>query len=95
MWILLLDTRPSNARDRFLVFHDNNGAIDKVLQTKLKTHWDSDLLDYTEIWELNSPLPTQSIINNDNYHQILHTFDSTEPVAYIQSLQDTNPELFI
>ena len=95
MWTLLLDTRPSKAKDRFLVFYDNNGVIDKVLQTEKNEHWVGDLLDYTEIWKLSSPLPTQSVTNNHNHYKILHTFKSSDPVSYIKSLQDTNPELFI
>ena len=95
MWILLLDTRPDIGKDRFLVFHDNNGTIDKVLQTKGKTHWTSYLLNYVKIDVLNPTLLTKSMTGDPSYYQILHTFDSTDPVAYIKSLQDTNPELFI
>lgn len=89
MWILL------KSKIRFLVFYDNEGSVDKVLQTKVRTHWTDDLLDYTAIHTLNPAMPTNHIIDSPNHYQILHTFDSTDPISYIKSLQHTHPELFI
>lgn len=94
MWNILLNTDPSTT-NRFSVFHDNKGSIDYMLQNKSKQYWVFNLSDFLEVSELEYCINTGSMLIFSHSYKVLHTFESSDPVSYIKSLQHTHSELFI
>lgn len=92
MWHIFID----KSDRQYLVLHFDVSDVSDFL---LRSHadgrsadcWVHDILDYDTVDDDEDPCPL------DDYSElpIIHSFESDDPLTYIQSLPQTHPELFI
>lgn len=89
MWHIFRDSSDG----KYIVMHfDSNGMSDKILRNSGYDLWVDDILVYANIDIDTNP---EHIDKYTPQLSIIHSFDSDDPISYIQSLPQTHPELFI
>lgn len=88
MWHIFMD---KSDREYLVLHFDVRGVSDLLLRSGSGDCWVRDISDYNGIDTDSDPCPL------DAYSELLiiHSFESDDPLAYIQSLPQTHPELFI
>lgn len=90
MWHIIRD---KNATRGYLVIRETNGHTDRLLRTSDGECWTSDLI-YGSCDKDDFPDILDKFLEENNYY-ILHSFESDNPIKYLQTIRDTNPEFFI
>ena len=87
MWHIFIDKRDR----QYLVLHFDVSGVSDFLLSAESDYWAVDILDYdiVDVDDDRCPLDAYSEL------PIIHSFESDDPLAYIQSLPQTHPELFI
>lgn len=87
MWHIFMD---KSDREYLVLHFDDNDVSDLMLLNKT-TCWADSILDYSIVDIDDDP----SHMNSYKGLSIIHSFESDDPLAYIHSLPQTHPELFI
>ena len=75
----------------YLVLHFDDNDVSDLLLLDQSNCWANNVLDYGTVNVDNDPCHMTSY----EWLSIIHSFESDDPLAYIQSLPHTHPELFI
>lgn len=90
MWHIISDNETPVS---YIVVHETIGRTDRVLRTYNGDCWVSDLI-YDKVEGDDQPESLEHfLIHNDFY--AIHSFESDDPLTYLQNLSSIHPEFFI
>lgn len=91
MWHIISDNKTPV---EYLVVHETKGRTDKFLGNYYNIYcWAPDLI-YDRIRPDTTPEILDDFLEDCNY-SILHSFESDDPLTYLQNLPSIHPEFFI
>lgn len=87
MWHIFIDKHDG----QYLVLHFDDNDVSDLLLLDQSNCWANNVLDYDTVDVDDDPCHMTSYEGLS----IIHSFESDDPLTYIQSLPQTHPELFI
>ena len=87
MWYIFIDKHYG----QYLVLHFDDNDVSDLLLLDQSDCWANNVLDYDTV-DVDDDL---CHMTNYEWLSIIHSFESDDPLTYIQSLPYTHPELFI
>ena len=91
MWHIILNTE----NNKYMVLSTKDGIISECLIDNDKEIWTKHLPHLTGITPDGSPEPLDKWISSGKRLGLVFSFESNDPINFIQSIHITNPELFI
>ena len=91
MWHIILNTENS----KYMVLSTEDGIISDCLIGNDKDIWTKHLPSLTRTTPDGFPEPLDKWIFSDECLKLIFSFESDNPIDFIQSIHITHPELFI
>ena len=91
MWHIILNTENSN----YVVLSTEDGIISYCLINDDRNIWTKYLSSLTGTIYDGYPEPLDKWISSDECLKLIFSFESDNPIDFIQSIHITHPELFI
>ena len=91
MWHIILNIYDNN----YAVLSTEDGIISDCLINDDRNVWTKYLPSLTGTTPDGSPEPLVRWISSDKHLKLIHSFESNNPIDFMQSIHITHPELFI
>ena len=91
MWHIISNTE----NNKYMVLSTKDGVISECLIDADKIIWVRNLSRLVEIIPDGFPEPLDKWISSDKRLNLIFSFESNNPIDFIQSIHITHPELFI
>lgn len=91
MWHIILNTE----NNKYIVLSTEDGIISECLIDYYKVIWTKHLPSFTGITPDGFPEPLDKWISSGKRLNLIFSFESNNPIDFIQSIHITHPELFI
>lgn len=91
MWHIILNTE----NNKYVVLSTEDGFISECLIGNNKGVWTKHLPSLTGTTPDGSPEPLDKWISSDKRLRLVFSFESNNPIDFMQSIHITHPELFI